>query len=107
MVVFVISALANKFKLRIRPTQSKAGRPKNVLTEGEKEWLKSFLDKSYVTCNTPVGKINVVLRKLTLNDLLNITNGSSLIKDEFSFEFSFSKKIKQLYEYIKSNREYV
>ena len=28
----------------------------------------------------------------TLNDLLNITNGSSLIKNESSFEFSFSKK---------------
>ena len=45
----------------------------------------------------------------TFNDLLNITNGSSLIKSESSFEFSFGKKIKlhQLYEYIKSNREYV
>ena len=39
----VISALANKFKLRIKPTQSKAGRPKNELTESEKEWLKHFL----------------------------------------------------------------
>ena len=29
---------------------------------------------------------------LTLNDLLNITNGSSLIKNESSFEFSFGKK---------------
>ena len=40
-----------------------------------------------------------------LNDLLNIANGNSLIKSEFSF----GKKIKfhQLYEYIKSNREYV
>ena len=46
---------------------------------------------------------------LTLNDLLNITNGSSLIKNESSFEFSFGKKIKfqQLYVYIKTNREYV
>ena len=45
----------------------------------------------------------------TLNDLLNIANGSSLIKNESSFGFSFSKKIKfnQLYEYIKSNSEYV
>ena len=33
----VISALANKFKLRIKPTQSKAGRPKNELAESEKE----------------------------------------------------------------------
>ena len=38
----VISALANKFKLRIKTTQSKAGRPKNELTESEKEWLKNF-----------------------------------------------------------------
>ena len=28
----------------------------------------------------------------TLDDLLNITNGSSLIKNESSFEFSFGKK---------------
>ena len=41
----------------------------------------------------------------TLSDLLNITNGSSLIKNESSFEFSFGKKIKfhELYKYIKSN----
>ena len=46
----------------------------------------------------------------TLNDLLNIANGSSLIKNESSFEFSFGKKkikVHQLYEYIKSIREYV
>ena len=30
----------------------------------------------------------------TVSDLLNITNGSSLIKNESSFEFSFAKKIK-------------
>ena len=36
----VISALANKFKLCMKPTHSKAGRPKNELTESEKEWLK-------------------------------------------------------------------
>ena len=67
-----------------------------------------------------VEKITVMLGKLvdgksqyvqklmwTLNDLLNIANGSSVIKNESSFEFSFGKKIKfhQLYEYIKSNRE--
>ena len=44
----------------------------------------------------------------TLNDLLNVANRSSLIKNKSSFEFSFGKKIKfhQLCEYIKSNREY-
>ena len=45
----VISALINKFKLRIKPTQSKARRPKNELTESEKEWLKNFLDKPDIT----------------------------------------------------------
>ena len=45
----VISALTNKFKLRIKPTQSKAGRPKTELTESEKEWLKNFLDKPDIT----------------------------------------------------------
>ena len=40
---------------------------------------------------------------------INIANGSSLITNESSFEFSLGKKIKfhQLYNYIKSNREYV
>ena len=61
----VISALANKFKLRIKPTQSKAGRPKNELIESEKEWLKNVLDKPDITYVTPgrkdhhyVGKVD-------------------------------------------------
>ena len=119
----VISALANKFKLRIKPTQSKAGRPKKKLAESEKEWLKNFLDEPDITYITPgrkdpryVGKVDgksqyVQKRYLmwTLNDLLSIANGSSLIKNESSFEFSFGKTIKfhQLHEYIKSNRECV
>ena len=92
----VISALANEYKLRIKPTQSKAARPKNELTESEKEWLKNFLDKPDITYVTPdkkdhryVGKVDgksqyVQKRYLmwTLNDLLNIANGSSLIKNE-------------------------
>ena len=41
----VISAWANKFKQFIKPIQLKAGRPKNELTESEKELLKNFLDK--------------------------------------------------------------
>ena len=57
----VISALANKFKLRIKPTQSKAGRPKNELTESGKEWLKNFLDKPDMS--PQVEKIIVMLGK--------------------------------------------
>ena len=47
----VISALANKFKLRIKPTQSRARRPKNELIESEKEWGKNVLDKPDITCH--------------------------------------------------------
>ena len=93
--------MANKFKLRIKPTQSKAGRPQNELTKSEKEWLKNFLDKPDITYVTPgrkdhrfVGKVDsksqyVQKRYLmwTLNDILNIANGSSLIENESSFEF--------------------
>ena len=119
----VISALVNKFKMRTKPIQLKVGRPKNKLTESEKEWLKNFLDKPDITYVIPgrkdhryVGKVEcksqyVQKRYLmwALNDLLNIANGNSLIKNESSFEFSFGKKIEfhQLYEHIKSNREYV
>ena len=46
---------------------------------------------------------------LNIAKIANIANGSSLIKNESSIEFSFGKKIKfhQLYKYSKSNREYV
>ena len=48
-----VPALANKFKLRIKPTQSKAERPKNELTESEKGWLKNFLNEPDITYVTP------------------------------------------------------
>ena len=61
----VISVLANKFKLRIKPTQSKEGKPKNELTESEKEWLKNVLHKPDIPYVTPgrkdhryVGKVD-------------------------------------------------
>ena len=41
--------MTNRFKLRIKPTQLKAGRPKNVLTESEKEWHKNAIDKPDIT----------------------------------------------------------
>ena len=115
--------MENKFKLRIKLPQSKAGRPKNELTESEKERLKNVLDKPYITYVTPGRKDHRYVEKVegksqyvqkqylmwTLSDLLNIANESFLIKNKSSFQFSFSKKIKfhQLQEYIKSNREYV
>ena len=120
----VISALANKFKMRIKSIQSKSGRPKNELTESEKEWFKSVLDKLDITYVTPgqkdhryVGKVDdgkshYVQKRYfmwTLYDLSNIANRSSLIENESSFEFSLSKKIKfhQLYQYINIHRGYI
>ena len=83
----VISALAKTLKLRIKPTQLKAGRPENELTESEKEWLRNVLDKPDIIYVPPgrknqryVGKLNgksqyVQKRYLmrALKDLLNIT----------------------------------
>ena len=61
----VILALANKVKLCIKPTQSKAGRPKTEYTESGKEWLKNNLDKLDIIYVTPdrknhgyVGKVD-------------------------------------------------
>ena len=60
----IISALANKFELRIKPTQSKAGRPKNELTESGKEWVKNFLDKPDITYVTPGRKDHRYVEKV-------------------------------------------
>ena len=89
----VISALTNKFRLRIKPTQQKTGRPKNELTESEKEWLKNVLDKPRITCVTPGWKDHRYCRKVdgrsqyvqkrylmwTVNDLFNIANRNSVV----------------------------
>ena len=79
--------MANKFKLRIRLNLSKAGRPKNELTESEKEWLKNVLDKPNINVSPGrknhryKGKVDgksQYVEKLyfmwTLSDLLNIAN---------------------------------
>ena len=92
----------------IKPTQSKVGRPKNDLTETQKEWLKNFLDQPDITYVIPGGKNHRYVGKVdgnsqhvqkryltrTLNDVLNIANGSSVIKNESPFEFSFGQKRK-------------
>ena len=71
----VISALANKFKPRIQPTQSKTGRPKNELAKSEKEWLQNFLDKPdirYVTGQKITVKLGKLMVKASMsrNDIL-------------------------------------
>ena len=78
------------------------------MTESEKEWLKNFLhtpdtmvchprSKNHHYVGRVDGKSQYVQKRYimwTLNDLLNIANGRSLIKNESSFEFSFGKKNK-------------
>ena len=68
----VISALANKFKLRIKPTQLKTGRPKKKLTESEKEWLKNFLDEPDMS--PQVEKITIMLGKLMVKASMSRNN---------------------------------
>ena len=48
--------MANIFELCIKPTQSKAGRPRIELAESGKEWLKNVLDKPDITYVTPCRK---------------------------------------------------
>ena len=60
----VILALANKVKLCIKPTQSKAGRPKTEFTESEKEWLKNNLDKLDIIYVTPDRKNHRYIEKV-------------------------------------------
>ena len=60
----VISVLTSKFKLCIKPSQLKAGRPDNELTESEKEWLKNFLDKPDMTNVTSGRKVHHYVGKV-------------------------------------------
>ena len=76
------------------------------MTESQKEWLKNFLDKPDIIYVNPGRKDHRNFAKVDdksqyvqkryliwkLNDPLKIANGSSLIKYESSFEFSFGKK---------------
>ena len=76
----VISALSNKFKLRITPTQSKTGKPQNELTESEKEWLKNFLDEPDMS--PQVEKITIMLGKLMVKASMsrnNVLCGHSMV----------------------------
>ena len=120
----IVGALVDKFQLRIKLTgKSKRGRPKNEFTTDELAWLLEFLNRPDITYTTPgrkdqryVGKIDgksqfVQKRYLlwTLNDLLGIANGVESIQEGCSFQSSFSRKLKfhELYEFIKSRREYI
>ena len=79
----VISALENKFKPRINPTQSKAERQKNESTEIEKEWFKNILVKPDITYVTPgrkdhcyIGKVDSKSQYVQKRYLMWTFNGS-------------------------------
>ena len=78
-----ISALANKFKLRIKPTQSKPGRPKNELTESKKKnGSKTFLIHPILHMSPHVEKIIVMSGKLMVKasmSRISILCGHSMI----------------------------
>lgn len=98
------------------------GRPKNLLSNEEKEWLENFFMRPDITYITPgknqqkyIGKTDgesryAQIRYLlwNLKDLFQITNGNKLV-DNHGFEEQFSKPItfRQLYEFIKEHPEFV
>ena len=65
--------MASKFKPRIKPTQSKAGRPKNELAKSEKEWLQNFLEKPDIRYEAGQ-KITVMLGKLMVKASMSRNN---------------------------------
>ena len=121
--VVVISSAKN-FELKIAPQQNNRGWKRQEVTEEKQSWLSEILSQPDITYVTPgkkdqicMGKINgqKMLRQKkyllwTLNDLLAIANGCSVSSNENNtFVTAFERKLsfRQLYEFIKSNKEYI
>lgn len=122
--VEIVKSLAKKFNLRIQyDNRISPGRPKNELSEEEREWLESFFERPDITYTTPGRKDQRYLGKKdgesqytqvryllwNLQDLLDILNGCAMTESGESFQARFSKKIsfRQMYEFVKSHREFV
>ena len=121
----VVSSLAKKFQLRILPQQNNRGRPKQILDADEKSWLIDFLDRPDITYTMPGKRDQVYMGKVNgkkvyetkkyllwiLNELSNIANECEVtgIQPEDSFVSQFGKKLsfRQLYELIKTNKQYI
>ena len=106
------------------PQQNNRGRPKSIL-DADKSWLIDFLDRPDITYTMPGKRDQVYMGKVngkkvyetkkyllwTLNELLNIANGCEAtgIQPEDSFVSQFGKKLsfRQLYELIKTNKQYI
>ena len=120
----VVTSLAKKFNLRILP-QNRSGRKKQDLSEEEESWLRKFFGRPDITYVTPGKNDQVYMGKVngqkffrqkqyllwTLNDLLDIANGCSATNvesnDTFVGNFDHKLSFRQLYEFIKQNKEYV
>ena len=120
----VVTSFAEKFELKIAPQQNNRGSKRQEITEEEQSWLSEFLSQPDITYVTPGKKDQIYMRKVdgqkmfrpkkyllwTLNDLLDIANGCSVSSNEnnnFVTAFDRKQSFHQLYEFIKSNKEYI
>ena len=120
----IIGSLVNKFHLRVAFAPKKAGRKRIDLTEEERKWLIEFLDRPDMTYTTPGRRDNVYIGKENgekqyvqkryllwpLKDIVETANNNPLnIGMMDTFEDHFGKKISfsQLYNFIRSHKEYV
>ena len=97
------------------------GRPRKELSGEKKDLMIEFLSRSDMTYINPGRQVNVYIGKLdgerkylpwqyllcTLKDLLDIINGSELHSSNFVSTFSEKLSFSQLYDFIKSHKEFV
>ena len=108
----VVTSLAKKFNLRILP-QNRSGRKKQDLSEEEESWLRKFFGRPDITYVTPGKNDQVYMGKVNGQKFLdkNIANGCSATNlesnDTFVGNFDHKLSFRQLYEFIKQNKEYV
>ena len=118
--VEIIQSLASKYQIRIKMHENR-GRPRKELSEEKKDWMIEFLSQSDMTYTNPGCQDNVYIGKVdgeqkhlprqyllwTLKDLLDIINGSELHSSNFLSTFSEKLSFSQLYDFIKSHKQFV
>lgn len=113
----ILQNLASKYQIRVKLHEHR-GRPRKLLTQEKKDWMYDFLSRSDMTYTNPGRKDTKYIKKVngertylpkqyllwTLRDTLEIINGeSSKFYDSFSEKLSFA----QLYDFIKTNKQFV
>ena len=118
----VIEKLAEKYKVKFQFKKSTRGRPRKDLNEEEKQWLIEFLARADLTYTNPGRKDNVYIGKKdgehhykqrlyllwNLRDILDIASGTGKMEIGNSFNEKFDKLLtfSQLYDFLKSHKEY-